>query len=74
MPKVLLIDFKGLKVRENIGVGYSIHVRVHTCMYIPILLQSSPSMVSGLAEGALVKLLIINTSADISLILSMGHG
>ena len=41
---------------------------------IPILLQSSPSMVSGLAEDALVSPLMIRTSADFSLILSIGHG
>ena len=31
-------------------------------------------MVSGLAEGALVSPLMISTSADFSLTLSMGHG
>ena len=31
-------------------------------------------MVSGLAEGALVRPLMMRTSADLSLLLSMGQG
>ena len=51
-----------------------VHVHVYTCTHTPILVHSSPSIVSGFTDGALVSEEIINTSHDWRCALSIGQG